>query len=251
MFSFLMFIYSHVGNFGYAILLLTVAVRLVFFPIANKQYESLTKMKKVQPQMEELRKKYKDDPAKQQQELLALYQREKVNPVAGCLPILLQIPVFYSLYKVLTVTIEMRHASFLGWIQDLSAPDPTNIWNLFGLIPWDPVNLPLLGSFLGNTPMHHGFLALGVLPLMYGATMWLTTAMSPPAPDPTQQKIFQLMPLMFMFIMAPFAVGLLIYWTWSNVLTTLQQYIIMRRFKVDNPIDRIIRKVTGKPAPAA
>lgn len=251
MFSFLMFIYSHVGNFGVAILLLTVAVRLVFFPIANKQYESLTKMKKVQPQMEELRKKYKDDPAKQQQELLALYQQEKVNPVAGCLPILLQIPVFYSLYKVLTVTIEMRHASFLGWIQDLSAPDPTNIWTLFGLIPWNPASVPLLGQVIGNTPMHHGFLALGILPLFYGATMWLTTAMSPPAPDPTQQKIFQLMPLMFMFIMAPFAVGLLIYWTWSNVLTTLQQYIIMRRFKVDNPIDRIIRKFTGKPAPAS
>jgi YidC/Oxa1 family membrane protein insertase len=242
-FSFLAYIFQHVGNFGVAILLLTVAVRAIFFPLANKQYESMTKMKKVQPQMEELRKKFKDDPAKQQQELLALYQREKVNPVAGCLPLLLQIPVFYALYKVLTVTIEMRHAHFTLWMNDLSARDPTTIWNLFGLIPWDPASAPLIGGFLGG-PLH-----LGVLPLLYGVTMWLTTAMSPPAPDPVQQKIFQFMPLLFTFIMAPFAVGLLIYWTWSNVLTILQQYVIMRRFKVDNPIDRIIRKFTGKPAP--
>jgi YidC/Oxa1 family membrane protein insertase len=249
-FSFLAFIFQSVGNFGVAILLLTVVVRLIFFPLANKQYESLTKMKKVQPQMEELRKKYKDDPARQQQELLALYQREKVNPLAGCLPILLQIPVFYGLYKVLTVTIEMRHAPFMGWIKDLSAPDPTNIWNLFGLIPWDPAAVPLIGGIIGNTATHHGFLALGILPVAYGFTMWLTMAMSPPAPDPVQQRIFQLMPIFFTFIMAPFAVGLLIYWTWSNVLTILQQYVIMRRFKVDNPIDRIIRRITGKPAPA-
>jgi YidC/Oxa1 family membrane protein insertase len=249
-FIYLDWLYGFVGSFGIAILLLTVTVRLLFFPIANKQYESMTKMKKVQPQMEELRKKFKDDPARQQQELLALYQREKVNPLAGCLPILLQIPVFYALYKVLTVTIEMRHAPFLGWIQDLSAPDPTNIWTLFGLIPWDPASAPLIGGIIGSVGGHHGLLALGVLPILYGVTMWLTTAMSPPAPDPAQQRIFQLMPIIFTFIMAPFAVGLLIYWTWSNMLTTLQQYVIMRRFKVDNPIDRLIRKITGKPAPA-
>jgi YidC/Oxa1 family membrane protein insertase len=159
-FIFLEFIYRHVGNFGVAILLLTVAVRLLFFPLANKQYESMTMMKKVQPQMEELRKKYKDDPAKQQQELMALYQREKINPLAGCMPILFQIPVFFSLYKVLTVTIEMRHAAFIGWIQDLSARDPTTIWNLFGLIPWDPATAPLIGSLL-NTSLH-----LGVLPML-------------------------------------------------------------------------------------
>ena len=205
-------------------------------------------MKKVQPAKEELRKKFKDDPQNQQQELLGLYQKEKVNPLAGCLPILFQIPVFYGLYKVLTVTIEMRHAEFMGWIKDLSAPDPTNIWNLFGLIPWDPSAVPLIGAFIGSTAAHHGFLALGVLPVAYGFNMWLTTSMSPPAPDPMQQRIFQLMPIMFTFIMAPFAVGLLIYWTWSNVLTILQQYVIMRRFKVDNPIDRLIRKFTGKPA---
>ena len=249
-FSFLAFVQQHIGSFGLSILVLTVAVRALFFPIANKQYESLTKMKKVQPQMEELRKKYKDDPAKQQQELLALYQREKVNPLAGCLPILLQIPVFYALYKVLTVTIEMRHAPFMGWITDLSAPDPTNIWNLFGLIPWDPAAAPLIGGIIGGTAAAHGFLHVGVLALGYGFTMWLTTSMSPPAPDPAQQQIFRLMPLIFTFIMAGFPAGLLIYWTWSNVLTGLQQYVIMHRFQVDNPIDRLINKVRGRKAPA-
>ena len=244
-FSLLMYIYQHVGAFGVAILVLTVVVRGLFFPLANKSYESMSKMKKVQPLVEELRKKYKDDPAKQQQEMLALYSREKVNPLAGCLPILLQIPVFYSLYKVLTVTIEMRHAPFLGWIQDLSARDPTTVWNLFGLVPWNPAHTPLIGPILDST------LHIGVMPLIYGFTMWLSTSMNPPAPDPTQQRIFQLMPLIFTFIMAPFAVGLLIYWTWSNVLTTLQQYVIMRRFKVDNPIDRLINKLTGRAGSSA
>ncbi|MFI4949735.1 MAG: membrane protein insertase YidC [Caulobacterales bacterium] len=239
-FAFLEFIFHYVGTFGVAILLLTVCVRGAFFPIAQKQYESMTKMKKVQPLMEDLRKRYKDDPAKQQQEIMALYQREKVNPLAGCLPILLQIPVFYSLYKVLTVTIEMRQAPFLGF-SDLSARDPTTIWNLFGLIPWNPAHAPLIG------PLLDGYLHLGILPLCYGITMWLTTSMTPQTGvDPAQQKIFQLMPWMFMFIMAPFAVGLLIYWTWSNVLTTLQQYVMMRRFKVDNPIDKLIGRLTGK-----
>jgi YidC/Oxa1 family membrane protein insertase len=177
--------------------------------------------------------------------MLALYGREKVNPLAGCLPILFQIPVFYSLYKVLTVTIEMRQAPFMGWIQDLSARDPTTIWNLFGLIPWDPAHLPMIGGLL-NSSLH-----IGIMPLIYGFTMWLTTSMSPPAGDPMQQRIFQFMPLIFTFIMAPFAVGLLIYWTWSNILTTLQQYVIMRRFKVDNPIDRLINKLTGRPGASA
>jgi YidC/Oxa1 family membrane protein insertase len=239
-FSFLAFIYQHVGNFGVAILLLTVAVRLLFFPLANKQYESLTKMKKVQPQMEELRKKFKDDPAKQQQELLALYQREKVNPLAGCLPLLLQIPVFYALYKVLTVTIEMRHAPFLGFIKDLSARDPTTIWNLFGLIPWNPAHAPVIGGLLDTT------LHIGILPLLYGFTQWLSMAMNPPAPDPAQQKVMQLMPIIFTFFMAPFAVGLLIYWTWSNVITFVQQYILMRHYKVDTPVDRLFGRLTGR-----
>lgn len=242
MFMVLDYFYRLVGNFGIAILLLTVAVKLLFFPLANKSYESLTKMKKVQPQVEALRTKFKEDPAKQQQELMALYQREKINPLTGCLPMLVQIPVFYGLYKVLTVTIEMRHAPFFGWIQDLSAKDPLTIWNLFGLLPYNPATVPLVGPILNSDLLH-----LGPLALLYGLTMYLSTAMNPPQPDPVQQKIFQFMPIMFTFIMAPFAVGLLIYWSWSNVLTILQQYVIMRRFKVDNPIDQIIAKLTGKP----
>jgi YidC/Oxa1 family membrane protein insertase len=241
-FSFLEFIYHYVGSFGVAILLLTVAVRAIFFPIAHKQYESMAKMRRVQPMVEELRKKFKDDPAKQQQEMMALYQREKVNPLAGCLPVLLQIPVFFSLYKVLTVTLEMRHAPFMGWIQDLSARDPSTVWNLFGLIPWMPAHAPVVGGLLDTT------LHIGILPLLYGLTQWLSMAMSPPAPDPAQQKVMQFMPVIFTFIMAPFAVGLLIYWTWSNVITVVQQYVLMRHYKVDTPIDRWIGRLTGKKA---
>ena len=244
-FSFLDYLYQHLGNFGYAILALTVCVRLAFFPLANKQYESMTRMKKLQPQSEELKAKHKDEPQKYQQELMALYQRERINPLAGCAPLLLQIPVFFALYKVLNVTIEMRHAPFFGWIHDLSARDTTTIWNLFGAIPWDPATTPFIGTFLDG-PLH-----LGVLPLAYAFTMWLTTSMSPPAGDPMQQRIFQLMPIIFTFIIAPLAVGLLIYWTWSNVLTVLQQYVIMRRFKVDNPIDQIIARLRGKPPSTA
>jgi YidC/Oxa1 family membrane protein insertase len=239
-FMLLDFFFQHVGNFGVAILLLTVTVKIIFFPLANKSYESMSKMKKLSAPMEELRKKHKDDPAKQQQEIMALYAREKVNPFMGCLPVVIQIPVFYSLYKVLTVTIEMRHAPFFGWIHDLSSRDPISIWNLFGLLPYDPAAIPMLGGFL-NGPLH-----LGPLVLAYGFTMWLTTAMNPPAPDPTQQKIFQLMPIMFTFIMAPFAVGLIIYWTWNNVLSILQQYVIMHRLKVENPIDGLIAKLRSK-----
>jgi len=243
-FSFLSYLYGYLGNFGMAILALTVVVKLVMFPIANKQFESATKMKAVQPQMEELRKKFKDDPQRQQQELLALYQREKVNPLAGCLPILLTIPIFFALFKVLSITIEMRHAPFVGWITDLAGRDPTTIWNLFGLIPWDPASAPLVGGFLDTT------LHLGILPILYGFTTWLTMALNPPAPDPMQQRIFQLMPIFFTFIMAQFASGLLVYYTWSNILTVLQQYVIMRRFKVDNPIDQLLRRFSGKPAPS-
>jgi YidC/Oxa1 family membrane protein insertase len=241
-FTFLEFIFRQVGTFGIAILLLTIAVRAIFFPLAHKQYESMAKMRRVQPMVEEVRKKHKDDPAKQQQEMMALYQREKINPLAGCLPILLQIPVFYALYKVLTVTIEMRHAPFMGWIRDLSARDPTTVWNLFGLIPWIPAQAPLVGGILDTT------LHIGVLPLAYGFTQWLSMQMSPPAPDPMQQRILQLMPIIFTFIMAPFAVGLLIYWTWSNVITVIQQYILMRHYKVENPIDNALARLTGKAA---
>jgi YidC/Oxa1 family membrane protein insertase len=244
-FQFLEFIYKHLADvglasFGWAILALTVCVRGIFFPIAHKQYESMAKMRKVQPLVEELRKKYKGDTAKQQQEMMALYQREKINPLAGCWPVLIQIPVFYALYKVLTVTIEMRHAPFLGWIQDLSARDPTTLWNLFGLIPWDPAHAPMVGGLLDTT------LHVGVLPLIYGLTQLMSMSMSPPAPDPTQQRVMQFMPLIFTFIMAQFPAGLLIYWSWSNVFTIVQQYILMRHYKVANPIDRALDRLTGK-----
>ncbi|MDB5460343.1 MAG: 60 kDa inner rane insertion protein [Caulobacteraceae bacterium] len=245
LFTVVEFFYQHVGNFGIAILLLTVAVRIVFFPLANKSYESLTKMKKVQPQLEQIKKRAGGDAAKQQQEMMALYQKEKINPFMGCIPMLLQIPVFFALYKVLSVTIEMRHAPFFGWVQDLSARDPTTFVNLFGLLPFDPATVPMIGLFLAG-PLH-----IGLWPLAYLVTMWLTMSMSPQTGmDPTQQKVMQFMPLIFMFSISGVAVGLVIYWAWSNVLSIFQQYIIMRRFKVDNPIDQIARRLTGKAAPA-
>nr|WP_303684349.1 membrane protein insertase YidC [Brevundimonas naejangsanensis] len=230
------FFYGVLGNFGLAILALTVVVKLVLFPLANKSYESLSKMRTLQPKMEEIKKKHGSDPQKQQQEMMALYQREKINPLAGCLPMVVQIPVFYALYKVLFVTIEMRHAPFFGWIRDLSARDPSTVWNLFGAVPWDPATLPVLGGIL-NGPLH-----LGVLPLVYGFTMWLQMAMNPPAQDPMQRQIFALMPIVFTFIMAPFAAGLLIYWAWNNVLSIIQQYVIMHRFGAENPIDSFIAR---------
>ena len=225
------FFFGVLGNFGLAILALTVVVKLILFPLANKSYESMSKMRMMQPKMEELKKKHAKDPQKQQQAMMELYKTEKINPLAGCLPMLVQIPVFYALYKVLFVTIEMRHAPFFGWIKDLSARDPSTIWNLFGAIPWDPASLPVLGGLLGG-PLH-----LGILPLVYGLTMWLQMAMSPPSQDPMQRQIFALMPIVFTFIMAPFAAGLLIYWAWNNVLSILQQYVIMHKFKAENPID--------------
>lgn len=240
-FNVLEIFYKLVGNFGLAILLLTVVLKLVLYPMADKSYESMAKIKKIQPEVEKLKAKHKDDPAKQQQEMMQLYQKEKINPMMGCLPMLVQIPIFYALYKVLTVTIEMRHAPFFGWIHDLSAPDPTTIFNLFGLIPYDPGALPLVGALIAH---------LGVWPLLYGFTMWLTTAMNPPAGDPIQQRIFQLFPIIFTFTLSGFAVGLVIYWCWSNVLTIVQQYIIMRRYNVENPIDKIVARLQGKPASA-
>ncbi|MBJ7485800.1 membrane protein insertase YidC [Brevundimonas sp.] len=232
------FFYGLVGNFGVAILLLTLSIKLIMFPLANKSYESLSKMRLLQPKMEEIKAKHKDDPATQQKETMALYQREKINPLAGCLPILVQIPVFYALYKVLYVTIEMRHAPFFGWIRDLSARDTTNIWNLFGLIPWDPSTAPLIGNLIGSHGAGGGFtLALSVLAIFYGLTMWLQTAMNPPAADPVQRQIFMFMPLIFTFIMASFPAGLLVYWSWNNILSIIQQYFIMHRFKAENPID--------------
>jgi YidC/Oxa1 family membrane protein insertase len=245
-FGLLEFFFQHIGNFGLALLLLTVCVRLVMFFPANISYESSTKMKKIQPEVDKLRQRYKDDPAKQQSEMMALWQRERINPLMGCLPMLATIPVFLALFKVLSVTIEMRHAHFLG-LQDLSAPDPTTIWNLFGLLPFDPSMLPLIGGLLGGG----GFLHIGVFAIAYAFTTWISQSMTPTTGmDPTQQKMMQLMPWFFMFIMARFTVGLLVYYTWSNTLTVLQQYVIMRRFKVENPIDKFFDRLRSRKPPA-
>ncbi len=213
------YLYRLVGNFGLAILIVTVLIKAAFFPLANKSYASMAKMKAVQPQMTALRERFGNDKARQQQELMELYKREKINPLAGCLPIAIQIPVFFSLYKVLFVTIEMRHAPFFGWIHDLSAQDPTNVFNLFGLIPVDPTVLPVIGQFLH----------LGAWPLIMGVTMWAQMKLNPAPPDPTQQMIFNWMPLIFTFMLANFPAGLVIYWAWNNSLSVLQQSVIMRK----------------------
>ena len=219
MFLALDFFYRLFGNFGISILLVTVLVKLLFFPLANKSYASMAKMKSVQPQLAALKERYPDDKVKQQQEMMEIYKKEKINPIAGCLPVALQIPVFFSLYKVLFVTIEMRHAPFFGWIKDLSAPDPTNLFTLFGLLHFDPTQLPLFGHYL----------ALGVWPIIMGITMWFQMKLNPTPPDPTQQLIFAWMPLIFTFMLAGFPAGLVIYWAWNNLLSVLQQSFIMRR----------------------
>jgi YidC/Oxa1 family membrane protein insertase len=219
MFLALDFFYHLVGNFGISILLVTVIVKLLFFPLANKSYASMAKMKSVQPQLAALKERYPDDKVKQQQEMMEIYKKEKINPIAGCLPVALQIPVFFSLYKVLFVTIEMRHAPFFGWIKDLSAPDPTNLFTLFGLLHFDPTQLPLFGHYL----------ALGVWPIIMGITMWFQMKLNPTPPDPTQKMIFDWMPLIFTFMLAGFPAGLVIYWAWNNLLSVLQQSFIMRR----------------------
>jgi YidC/Oxa1 family membrane protein insertase len=208
-----------IGNFGIAILIVTVIVKILFFPLANKSYASMAKMKAVQPQMAMIKERYGDDKVKQQQAMMELYKKEQINPLAGCLPIAIQIPVFFSLYKVLFITIEMRQAPFFGWIHDLSAPDPTNIFNLGGLIPFDPTILPLVGSFLH----------LGFWPAIMGVTMWVQMKLNPAPPDPTQQMIFNWMPLIFTFMLANFPAGLVIYWAWNNSLSVLQQSVIMHK----------------------
>jgi YidC/Oxa1 family membrane protein insertase len=212
-------LYHHVGNFGIAILLITVIIKAIFFPLANKSYASMAKMKAVQPEMAAIRERYADDKAKQQTALMELYKTEKINPLAGCLPILIQVPVFFSLYKVLFISIEMRHAPFYGWIRDLSAPDPTNIFNLFGLLHYDPTVIPVFGQFLH----------LGFWPIIMGITMWFQMKLNPAPPDPTQKMIFDWMPLIFTFMLASFSAGLVIYWAWNNTLSVIQQSIIMRR----------------------
>ncbi|THK37495.1 membrane protein insertase YidC [Ensifer sp. MPMI2T] len=235
MFKMMDFFFRLFGNFGIAILVTTIVVKLLFFPLANKQYASMANMKKVQPKMEELKKKFGDDRMGLQQAMMQLYKDEKINPLAGCWPILIQIPVFFALYKVIYITIEMRHAPFFGWIQDLSAPDPTTIFNLFGLLPFD---VPV-------------FLHLGVWPLIMGVTMFLQMRMNPTPPDPTQAMLFTWMPVVFTFMLASFPAGLVIYWAWNNTLSILQQGIIMKRQGVKIELfDNLKSLFAKKPKPA-
>ncbi|MFG1477182.1 membrane protein insertase YidC [Xanthobacter sp. V4C-4] len=233
-------IYRLVGNFGVAILIVTVILKGIFFPLANKSYASMAKMKAVQPELTSIRERYADDKVKQQQAMMELYKKEKINPVAGCLPILIQIPVFFALYKVLFVTIEMRHAPFFGWIRDLSAPDPTTLFNLFGLIPWDPSSVPVIGTYL----------MLGAWPIIMGITMWVQMKLNPAPPDPTQQMIFNWMPIIFTFMLAHFAAGLVIYWAWNNTLSVSQQALIMKRNGVKIELWDNIKSAFKKKAPA-
>ncbi len=212
-FDLLIWIHGHVGNFGIAILVITVILKGVMFPLANKSYKAMSKMKKLAPKVKELQERFADDKMRLNQEMMALYKREQVNPASGCLPILVQIPIFFALYKVLFVAIEMRHAPFFGWINDLSAPDPTTVFNLFGLIPWDPP----------------AFLMIGLWPLIMGVTMYLQQKLNPQPADPIQAKMFTFLPIVFTFLLATFPAGLVIYWAWSNLLSILQQWVIMKR----------------------
>ncbi len=220
MFFALDYFYKLVGNFGVAILIVTLCIKIVLFPLANKSYVSMSKMKLLAPEMQRIKERFGDDRARQQQAMMELYKKEKVNPASGCLPILVQIPIFFSLYKVLFVTIEMRHAPFFGWIQDLSAPDPTSVFNLFGLIPWEPP----------------AFLMIGAWPIIMGITMWIQMKLNPAPPDPIQQKIFTWMPVFFTYLLASFPAGLVIYWAWNNTLSVIQQSVIMARQGVEIPL---------------
>ncbi|OKH88858.1 membrane protein insertase YidC [Thalassospira sp. TSL5-1] len=215
-FQILQWINHVIGNFGLSILAFTVLVKAVMFPLANKSYKSMSGMKKLQPKMTQIREQFADDRQRQQQEIMALYKREKINPASGCLPIVVQIPVFFALYKVLFVNIEMRHAPFFGWIQDLSAPDPTTLFNLFGLIDWTPPHM----------------LMIGVWPLIMGITMFLQQKLNPAPADPTQAKIMMFLPVIFTFMLANFPAGLVIYWAWNNTLSIIQQRYIMYRMGV-------------------
>ena len=238
LFSLLYWLEQNLGTFGLAILALTVLVRLPLVPLYNQSYKSMAKMKKLAEPMKELQERFAADPQRRQQEIMKLYQREKANPIAGCIPILLTIPVFFALYKVLYVTIEMRHAPF-WYISDLSAPDPTAIGNLFGLLPWaaaDVKAIPIIGLVIG----------IGILPILYGVTMTGIQALSPPPTDPTQKMIMRFLPLIFMFVFAGFAAGLVLYWVWSNTLSLIQQYFIMRRNGVETELDKLIARLLGR-----
>ena len=214
----LIWLHSMVGNFGVSILVLTIFIKILFFPLANKSYRAMGKMKALTPKMKQIKERFKDQKELQNKEMMELYKREKVNPMAGCWPMLIQIPVFFALYKVLLVNIEMRHAPFFGWIQDLSARDPTSVLNLFGLLPFDA---PMTGMV--------GMISIGIWPLLMGISMFLQQRLNPAPPDPMQARIFMMLPIVFTFILAPFAAGLVIYWTWNNLLSMTQQWIIMKR----------------------
>jgi YidC/Oxa1 family membrane protein insertase len=216
LFHMMEFFFHWTGNFGFAILIVTVLVKAAFYPLANKSYASMAKMKAVQPQMTLIRERFAEDKVQQQKELMELYKKEKINPIAGCWPMLVQIPVFFALYKVLYVTIEMRHAPFIGWVHDLAAPDPTSLFNLFGLIPWTPPAM----------------LMIGIWPLIMGVTMWVQMQMNPAPADPIQKTMFAWMPVIFTFMLGTFPAGLVIYWTWNNALSVSQQYLIMKRHGV-------------------
>jgi YidC/Oxa1 family membrane protein insertase len=237
-FYLLSWLFKFTGNFGLAIIGLTIIIRLILFPIANKQFESMAKMRVVAPRMKALQEKYKDDKPRLQQEMMTLYKDEKVNPLAGCLPLVVQIPIFYALYKTLLVSTEMRHQPFALWIKDLSAPDPLTPLNLFGAIDWQPPAI----------------IAIGVLPLLLGVTMWLQQRLNPTPLDPIQKQVFAIMPWMFMFIMAPFAAGLQLYWTVNNIVSIAQQGYMLRKFPMPAtpPAEAIVEakavKTTSKPA---
>ena len=210
------YLFKYFGNFGTAIVLITMGIRLMFFPLANYSFRSMAKMKAVQPEMARLKELHKEDKAKLQQEMLALYRKEKINPASGCLPVLIQIPFFFAIYKMLFISLEMRHQPFFGWIKDLSAQDPTSLFNFFGLIPWDPPS----------------FLIIGIWPILMGASMWVQQKLNPPPPDPLQAKIFAFFPLFLTVILASFPSGLVVYWTVNNILTIAQQWVIIKKTKV-------------------
>ncbi|MGB3457341.1 MAG: membrane protein insertase YidC [Litorimonas sp.] len=229
---------SALGNYGLGILALTFVIKLFMFPLFNKQYQSQAKMKKVMPEVKKLQERYKDDRMKLQQEMMGLYKKEGVNPAAGCLPIIPTIFVFFALYKAVFIDIDLRHAPFIGYIDDLSAAESISILNGFGFFPNDPRPGGLLA-----------FIALGPLAILYGVTMSLMYMLTPPTGDPTQARIFKLMPWLFMFILASFPAGLLLYWCWNNVLSFFQQWYITKKNKVDTPIDAFFRRITGRPDP--
>ncbi len=224
------------NNIGVAILMVTVVIKIVTFPLVYTSYKSFAKLRDLAPKMAEIKERFAADVQRQQQETMKLYQTEKINPVAGCIPALLQMPIFFALFKVLSISLELRHAPFYGWIPDLSAKDPTTVFNLFGLLPYDPTALPLIGTFL----------AIGAWPILYGVSFWLLQKMQPTATDPMQAQIFALMPWIFVFVFAGFGSGLVIYYTWSNLLTIVQQYVIARRSGTSNPIDEFFAKLGKK-----